>query len=144
MLAEVKARLEAQVPELDGRVGLAAEFTAILKDGRVPSGGVNAYVLPGTTTGVPTQTMGAGLFVQPVRRGVSIATFVQSTDARGQRALGRLDDFLADIQTAICGWAPGDEVGVFELSAERPAPSQRGLMAFVTEFRINDQLRITT
>ncbi|WP_300535641.1 hypothetical protein [uncultured Mameliella sp.] len=144
MLADIKTRLEARVVELDGRVGLASDFASVLRGGTAPRGGVNAYILPGTTTGLPAATLGAGLFIQPVRRGVSIATFLQSTDPRGQRALDRLDDFLADIQQAICGWAPGDEVGVFELAVERPAPTQNGLMAFVTEFRITDQLRITT
>lgn len=144
MLAAVKARLEAQVPELADRVGLAADFAAALRSGAAPRGGINAYVLPGTTLGTPAQVAGPGLFVQEVRRGVTVATVLQSTDARGIRALERIDEFLADIQAALCGWAPGDQVGVFELVAERYAPAQQGLLAYVTEFRITDQLRIAS
>lgn len=144
MLAEVQTRLEAQIPELADRVGLARDFASVLASGTAPRGGVNVYVLPGTTLGTPVEVTASGMFIQSVRRGVSIASVLQSNDARGQRALDRIDAFLTDIQTALCGWAPGNEVGVFELVAERPAPGQRGLFAYVTEFRINDQLRITT
>lgn len=144
MLADIKTRLEARVVELDGRVGLAADFAAALKSGRAPRGGVNVYVLPGTTQGLPVEVTGAGMFVQMVRRGVTVASLLQSTDPRGIRALETIDAFLTDIQQAICGWAPGDEVGVFELVAERQAPAQNGLFAYITDFRITDQLRITT
>lgn len=144
MLAEVKTRLEAQVAALSDRVGLASDFAAALRSGRAPRGGVNVYVLPGTTLGVPAQVTGPGLFVQEVRRGVSVASILQSTDPRGLRALEEIDAFLASIQAALCGWAPGTETGVFELVSERQAPAQDGLFAYVTEFRIADQLRIST
>lgn len=145
MLSEVKQRLEDQVPELTGRVGRALDFQKVLASGRAPSGGVNVWVLPGTTQGQPVEVIGAGLFVQPVRRGVSVVTMIQSAEDTGARALDRIDDFIMDITRAIAGWTHDDTTtGVFELVQERPLQAPKGLMAFMTEFRINDQLRIPT
>ncbi len=143
MLKAVQTRLQTRVPELANRVDLAAEFARLRESGRGPVGGVACFVLPSGTTGLQA-TASAGLFVQDIRLGVSVVTMLQSTDANGKRALGRIDAFLSDIRTAICGWAPSETVGVFELASERPVPQERGTLAFLTDFRINDQLRITT
>ncbi|WP_425099137.1 phage tail terminator protein [Tropicibacter sp. S64] len=144
MLEAVKTRLETQVPELFGRVGLALDFARLRESGAAPTAGVTCFVLPSGVSGLPVETMGTGLFIQNIRQGVSVVTMLQSTDATGQRALGRIDGFLGDIRTAICGWSHGDTVGLFELQAERPIPGERGVLAFISDFRINDQLRITT
>jgi hypothetical protein len=72
-------------------------------------------------------------------------TVVQSTDTTGERALGRIDDFLLDITRAIAGWTYAETTtGVFELVQERPLQTQRGLLGFMTDFRIDDRLRIDT
>jgi len=141
MLAEVKTRLEAEVPALYGRVALAEDFTRLRASGRHPTGGVNAFVLPSGRAGLDAAAS-AGRFVQNIRVGVSVVTMLQSTDALGRGALTRVDAFLDDITAALCGWAPGDTVGVFELQSERPIPGDRGLLSFITDFRIADQLRI--
>lgn len=141
MLAAVQTRLQAQVPALNGRTFLAEDFLRIRASGQQPSGGVTAFVLPSGRTGLAAQAS-AGSFVQEVRVGVSVVTMIQSTDATGSRALTAIDTFLTDITTALCGWAPGDTVGVFELQSERPIPGDRGLMSFLTDFRITDQIRI--
>ncbi|MGH1416897.1 MAG: phage tail terminator protein [Pelagimonas sp.] len=143
MLKAVQTRLESRVPELENRVDLAAEFARLRESGRGPVGGVACFVLPSGTTGLQARAS-SGLFVQDIRLGVSVVTMLQSTDATGQRALDRIDEFLKEIQRALCGWAPTDTVGVFELASERPVPQERGTLAFLTDFRINDQLRIPT
>lgn len=101
------------------------------------------FVLPSGTTGLQASAA-AGLFVPDIRLGVFAVTMLQSTDATGRRALSRIGGFLKDIREAICGWTPSETVGVFELASERPVPQERGTLAFLTDFRINDQLRITT
>lgn len=144
MLPAVKTRLEEQVPELAGRVGLAVDFQRLLSTGKAPSGGLNAWVLPGTVQGRPGDSA-TGVFTQPLIRSASVVTMLQSTDPSGARALERLDDFLMDVARAIAGWTPDETTpGVFELAQERPLQAPRGLMGFMTDFRINDRLRIDT
>jgi hypothetical protein len=146
MLAEVGARLEARVPEFAGRVRSARDFAHVQASGAAPSGGVTVYVLPSVTQGIPTTASGlaVGLFRQAITRGVAVVTILQSTDPLGSRALDRIEGVLEDLHAALCGWAPEETTGVFELSREQMAPSQKGLLAYVTEFRIADQLRIST
>lgn len=141
MLAAVRDRLDAQVPELSGRVRLAEDFAKLRANGQAPTGGVAAFVLPSGRTGLQASAS-SGAFVQGVRIGVSIVTMIQSGNAAGDRALARIDELLSDISHALCGWAPGDTVGVFELQSERPVPGERGLLSFLTDFRITDQLRV--
>lgn len=143
MLEAVADRLEARVPELTGRTRRAADYARIAASGAAPSGGVNAFVLPATTSGAPSDAV-TGLYRQPIVKGVAVVLFLQSVDGTGANALDRLEDLLDGIVAAICGWAPGDQVGVFELARQQMAPSQKGLLAYITEFRIADQLRITT
>lgn len=145
MLAEVEARLEATVPEFAGRVQTALDFAKVQASGVAPSGGVTVYVLPASTQGIATSASGlsAGLFRQAITRGVAVVTVLQSTDPLGARALDRIEGVLEDLKAAICGWAPEETTGVFELGREQMAPTQKGLLAYVTEFRIADQLRIS-
>lgn len=143
MLEAVKTRLEDRVPELQNRIGLAIDFAKLRESRKAPQGGVNCYVMPSGTSGLQA-SVSSGVFVQDIRRGVSVVTMLRSVDATGRRALGRVDEFLQDIQTALCGWSPAETVGVFELQAERPVGQEVGSLAFITDFRINDQLRIDT
>ncbi|PYG27843.1 hypothetical protein [Pelagimonas varians] len=58
------------------------------------------FVLPSGTTGLQASAA-AGLFVPDIRLGVFAMTMLQSTDATGRRALGRVDGFLKDIREAL-------------------------------------------
>ncbi len=142
MLAAVEARLEAQVPELTNRVRKAKDFASLIASGRTPASPLVAYVVPTGLQGQPAQ-LATGYFAQPVVRGVSVILMLQSA-SEGQRALERLDAFLEDVYAAICGWAPGDEVGVFEIARAAVVPSGTGVLNYQIDFRINDQLRIST
>lgn len=144
MLAEVKQRLQDRIPELTGRIGLALDFQKVLSSGRMPTGGVNVWVLPGTVQGRGVSSI-TGSYSQPLLRGVSVVTMIQSSESTGARALDRIDDFLLDIARAIAGWTHDDNTtGLFEFVQERPLKAPAGLMAFMTDFRIMDHLEVST
>ncbi|MFD1342883.1 phage tail terminator protein [Litorisediminicola beolgyonensis] len=141
MFDDVKARLEASVPDLAGRIEGAAEFSALQRDNRLPQSTVAAFVLPLGLTGGQA-TYATGLFAQALTRSVGVLLFFSSTDRTGERALERLEPFVDEVIAAIAGWAPADEVGVFELARAGLVSVGKGRMAYQIDFRINDQLRI--
>lgn len=143
MLDAVSTRLQAQVSELSGRVGKAAEFSKLMARRGPLTGGVNAFVVPGSKRGGQASAA-AGTFSQQVQIGVTVVLFLSSVDAHGARALERIEDLLTDIEAALCGWAPGDEVGVFELSQSKFAPGGDGTLSWVIDFRIMDHLEVST
>ena len=134
MLDVVKTRLGALVPDLAGRIDGAAEFTALMESMVLPSGGVRAYLLPMGIEAGPGEAL-AGMFSQPVTRRLGVLLFTRSSDAA--------DLFVEAILAALAGWAPGDEVGVFELARARIIPAGAGLLGYQIEFTIADQLRIS-
>ena len=77
-------------------------------------------------------------------RTIAVVLLTRSVDAAGERALGRLETFVDEIVTALAGWAPADEVGVFELRQASIIPTDHGLLGYQIEFSITDQLRITS
>ncbi|ALF02053.1 MULTISPECIES: phage tail terminator protein [Salipiger] len=141
MLELVVARLEAEIAELAHRIDGAAEFTRMMETKTLPSGGVRAYVLP---TGIRGQRGDAvtGAFTQPITRTIAVVLLTRSVDAAGERALSRLGAFVDEIIATLAGWAPSDEVGVFELRQASIIPTEHGLLGYQIEFSINDQLRI--
>lgn len=144
-LDAVRNRLEDRVEDLRGRLFTAAEFTRLMDSNAAPAGGVNAYLIPGSIIGQATQGSGltSGLFRQGIRRGIALVVFLRDVDRHGKRALESLATFLDTIIAAVCGWAPGDEIGVFELLRAGIIPTRhRGVMAYQFEFFIPDQLRI--
>lgn len=143
MLAECKVRLEAQVPEAAGRTGLASSFQRYRSGKAQLSGGVHFFILPDGMSGQPASIM-TGVFVQPVVRQIAVVTAVRSNDKAGEAALDRIQDIVAGVHAAFCGWAPGDTVGVFEFGQERVLTSEVGILAYTTTFRIQDQLRFQT
>ncbi|QEW21227.1 hypothetical protein LA6_003435 [Marinibacterium anthonyi] len=141
MIDAVTARLESLIPELDRRVDGAAEFTRLMETKKLPSGGVRAYVLPTGIRGQRGDAL-AGAFTQPIVRTLAVVLLTRSVDAAGERALTRLNAFVDEIITALAGWAPSDEVGVFELRLASIIPTETGLLGYQIEFSITDQLRI--
>ncbi|WP_425072586.1 phage tail terminator protein [Sagittula sp. S175] len=141
MLDEVKARLEQRVPEC-GTIKTAVDWSSLMRSGTQPVGGVNTFLLPGDVVGGAAEAA-TGAFTQAIRDGVQVVTMLQSTDARGTRALERIEDHLKDLREAVAGWAPGDTVGVFTFVRQRFVPDTRGVLSVITEFAIDDQLRTT-
>ena len=142
MLTAIEDRLEAQVPDLAGKVKTAADFAELLKSNRAPSWPVAAFVVPNGISGRPAD-VASGYFSQPIVRGVSVSLWLKATDPRAHHAIGRVGALLDEIVAALCGWAPGDEPGVFELARATVVPSDKGLLLYQIDFTIQDELRIT-
>ncbi|WP_299370428.1 hypothetical protein [uncultured Tateyamaria sp.] len=143
MLQACRDRLEDQLPQADGRTGLLADFQRLRSGVSTMSGGVEFFVLPQGVSGQPAN-LATGFFRQPVTRQIAVVTLVRANDGTGEKALEGIEETLDAIHAAFCGWAPDDELGVFELAQERPFDNGTGFVAFMTTFRINDQLRFAS
>lgn len=143
MFEAVSTRLQDRVPTLRDCVYPVSDFVRLMSENQTPVAGVAAYVIATGLTGQPASAA-AGFYVQPVQRQLSVVLFLMSVDRTGARAIDAVDTLTDDVLAALCGWAPDDTVGVFELQRARIVPSQhRSLLAYQFEFRIQDQLRIT-
>lgn len=143
MLEAMTERLEAHVPRLEKRVSTATDFSRLKARGVAPSGGLNAYLIPSGIQAGASDLM-AGAFRQELRRGVTLVLLMLASDPVGTQALDDIPGLLDECLQAICGWAPGEQSGVFELASARFATAEKGLISYLIDFRINDQLRVTT
>ena len=65
-------------------------------------------------------------------------------DPLGDKALKDISPLVAAVIEAVCGWAPDDAIGVFELRSAELVGAKGGALIFQIEFTLNDQLRITS
>lgn len=143
MLDAVQSRLEAQIPELVGRVHDAADFTEMLRRSGAPAAMPAAYVMPAAMIGRQPNAA-AGMFTQEYTESISIVLVFGSTDARASRAFKRLRPFISDVIAAIAGWTPGETVGVYQLARGAVLGVGEGRLTYQLDFSIADQLRIAT
>ncbi|WP_322895179.1 MULTISPECIES: hypothetical protein [unclassified Yoonia] len=143
MIEAVITRLKAEVPFLQQRVDGAAQFTELVASGKLAPVTPAAHVIPvGLRGGNPD--VASGLFRQLFTQTVAVALTLRGQDPNGRRALQGLDAHLMEIITALAGWAPDDEVGVFRFVSGRVALISRGDFVYELTFSIEDQLRIPT
>lgn len=143
MIEEVIIRLDAQVPDLSGKVDGAAAFSAMMKGGRGPHNMPAAFVLPLGLQGGRAEAS-SGFFTQLYAESVAVVLFLQATDPQAKRALDRLPSLIREVIRAIAGWAPADTAGVFGLSRGALVGVQGGRLAYQIDFSIQDQLRIAS
>lgn len=142
-IAEVMARINAQVPELSGRVENAGRFAEIVERNQVPQVTPAAFVLPAGLAGGKAEA-GAGLFIQSFRETVSVVLFVRvAGDPTSARAIDEATPILRKVVTGVVGWAPADAIGIFVLSQAELVGATRGVLTFQVDFELDDQLRIT-
>ena len=142
MIEAVITRLETLVPELAGRIEGAVDFAELVRSGNLPQHGVSAHVVPLGLRAKPAQTA-AGSFVQGYTETLGVILTARSDTPTGKRILGDIRGFLFQVIEALCGWAPGNEIGVFTLAGGGLSSADRGAFAYRIEFSIDDQLRIT-
>lgn len=138
------ARLKSNVPALNERVNGAGDFAALLKSGSASSAPVYAHVLYAGIVGIGKPDVATGMYRQQTAEGINVMLTIQSNDAAGRKALDEVNTLTRAILDAICGWAPGDETGVFQLVRSGLVSFERGLMRWQIDFTITDQLRITS
>jgi hypothetical protein len=141
MIAPVMARIEAEVPELAGRVEGGRAFVELIRARKLPARSIAAYVFPSGLTGARPDAA-AGAFAQMLTHRTSVVLFVQSLDRTGSTALDRIDEVLMAVVRALAGWAPGGEVGVYRFERGQLVESGAGRLAYQLDFSIDDQMRI--
>lgn len=142
-LDEVRARIEAQVPDLNGKLGNAADFAELVDKNLLKQHGTGGYVLPGGLAGGRADVI-SGLFRQAMGVIVKVVLAVRvAGDPLRDKAIDAATPLATDIITAVAGWAPDDAVGVFELVRGELVGATGGVLLFEIDFRLNDQLRIT-
>lgn len=136
-------RIGATVPALSGRVEGAAELSALVKSGNLPQQMPAAFVLPLGLRGGQAEAA-TGIFIQSFEDTISVVIVEEAAgDATGAIALPTIDTLAWSIIAAVCGWAPGDEVGVFRLARGQLVSLSAGAVIYQLDFAIQDQLRIT-
>jgi hypothetical protein len=143
LVDDVIIRLNAQVSTLAGRIQGAAELSALAKENALPPVLPAAFVLPlGLRPGEADAAVNA--FVQDVDEVVGVVLLAEAPgDVTGAGALPTIDQLIKDAIVAVCGWAPGDEVGVFRLSRGALVSLTAGTVIYQLDFAIADQVRIT-
>lgn len=142
MIEAIKIRLTDAVADLGGRIEGAAEFDAVRKRGTPPRTPV-AYLLPLGIVARPGDAA-TGVFTQSYAEALSVILLFSSNDRHGERALGRMREIIFDVITALIGWAPDDQIGVFQLARGGLIGSGgEASFAYQLDFNIDNQLRVT-
>lgn len=143
LVADVIARLDAQVAALSGRVEGAAQFADLMARKALPQVTPAAHVLPLGLQGGQVQSS-AGLFVQGVEEVVAVVLSYRSHERTGSAALVPLDQVIRAVIDVIAGWGPDAAVGTFALRRGAVISMAAGTIVYQLEFSISDQLRIAT
>lgn len=141
MIAAVISRLEAEIPELDGRVEGAFEFAELLRNGQMPNSGVAAHVLPLGLQPRPADSA-AGTYTQEFDESIGVILTLRNASRDAERILGDLRGFVMQIIEAVAGWVPDGASGVFRLLRASLVSSSKGTFVYQIDFSIADQLRI--
>jgi hypothetical protein len=142
MLDAVVDRLKTRVTDFGDRVEGVASVSDLIQSGRAPAH-TSAYVLPLGLQG-QTADVATGTFRQDFSETIAVLLFASVLDRVGKKALDRVRPLISDVMNAIAGWAPSDELGVFQLRRGSLISLTKGVLIYQIEFSINDQLRIPT
>ena len=143
MIGAVKTRLEAQVPELAGKLQGAADWAEAIERTTVPDHPFFGYLVP---TGFQGREPSAavGRFIQSLDVRLSVVLGFRSRSATFERSLTDIDDKLQAVMTALCGWSPeADTPGVFQVESGAALDFRQGAFLFQLNFTVLDQLRVT-
>ncbi len=143
LVADVIARIDAQVVGLAGRTEGAAQFADLMARKALPQVTPAAHVLPLGLQGGQVQSA-AGMFVQGVEEVVAVVLTFRSHERTGSGALAPLDQVIRAVIDAIAGWGPDSAVGAFSLRRGAVISMAAGTIVYQLEFSISDQLRIAT
>lgn len=142
MLKAIENRLVDQVPELARRIDGAAEFERLVTSREAPSAPLSAFLVPSGLQGGAVSAS-TGFFTQALRESIAVILVFRTHSATGGRDLPGMRDTIMAVINALCGWAPSDETGVFQLARAALLTLQRGSAFYQIDLTITDQLRIT-
>ena len=141
-LQSIIDRLLANAPGLRSVQG-AAELAALLASKKPMTGQPFAHVVPNGMRGAEVSAA-TGLFVQNVEHLFAVYLTIPATaDRAGSKALPDVLSLQNEVIAALVGWAPADVSGVFRLARAGLQRFEPGIIVYVIEFAIADQLRIS-
>lgn len=138
---EIIARLKANAPSLHTRVEGAANLSELMRTNSLPQVTPAAHVIPLGLQGLTASAM-TGAFVQELRETIGVVISIRSHDRSGKKALEGVEKILKEVISAIAGWAPEEEVGVFTVNRGGIVRMSNGTFVYQLDFSITDQLRI--
>lgn len=143
LAADVSARIEAEVPDLEGRVREAADLAELIRQNALPQSAISAFVLP---LGLRARSEGdatSGAFTQAIDELFGVVLVVRvAGDVTGAKALPKIDELVWAIVNAVCGWGPDDAIGTFRLSRGQLLSTAAGASQYQLDFAIQQQIRI--
>lgn len=140
MIDEMVARLNAQVPSLNGRAEGVLALMDLLRSNRLPEN-ATAMIYPAGFRGL-APTDATGVFSQALAESYGVVLVISSRDKVGRKALEKINPHLRSVMSALAGWAPPDATGVFQVSSGRPLSFKDGRLMFELVFSINTNLRV--
>jgi len=142
LVADVKARIEAEVTDLAGRVEEVADLAVLVQKGGLPNRSPVAFVVDlGFDGGAADAAVNA--FRQRVDNAIGVILYVEAAgDLKRRRALPTIDALKDALLDAVCGWAPADAIGDFTVRRGRLLSVAAGGVLYQIDFAIQDQLRV--
>jgi hypothetical protein len=143
LVDQVKARIEAKVAALAGRLEEVADLAELVAAGALPQRMPWAFVIPlGFNGREPADA--AGLFIQTLDETVGVVLLVEAVgDPKAKRAIATIDLLVIDVRNALCGFVPDGEIGDFRATRGRLVSVANGVVIYQLDFAIPAQLRIT-
>ncbi|MBW7968119.1 hypothetical protein [Bradyrhizobium sp. BR 10289] len=140
----VAVRISDQVPALQGRVDDIAVFAALVEAGALPEHEVCAFVAPLGLDASAGQSA-VNVHTQSFEETIAVIIAVKARgDVKAKKALPTIGQLKDDVMNAVTGWAPNNNVGVFNLRRGRLLSALKGLVVYQLEFALLDQLRIVS
>jgi len=145
LLADVEARIEANVSTLAGRMQSAAQLAELIARKALPQVTPAGFVLPLGKTPRGEGEAATGVFTQMVDERVGVILVLRGHgDATGKTRLPDLDTLIEATIAAIVGWGPDDYPGVFRIAGARLGHFVTGTIVYELDFAIQRQLRIVS
>lgn len=142
LVADVKARIEAEVTDLAGRVEEVADLAVLVQKGGLPNRSPVAFVIDAGFDG-GTADAAVNVFRQRVDNAVAVILYVEAAgDLKARKALPTVDGLKDALLAAVCGWAPAGAVGDFTVRRGRLLSVSGGGVLYQIDFALQDQLRI--
>ena len=138
LAAAVRARLEAAVPELAGRLSGAADLQLVTAQNRLPQVGPAAVVLPLGMRGGPVAAV-FGAFRQIVTRRVGVLLVARAPEPATLRGADALEELAEAVLAALAGWTPDETTpGVLRLETADLRGLAGGALIFEMAFALDD------
>lgn len=137
----VAARLTEQVEGLKS-IETAAELSALIEAGRLPTRTPAAYVLPLGEDAEASATY-ANRLSQRVNETIGVVLVVNSRDrVAGSRALGDIQPLKASVQTALIGWKPEHFETAMQMDRSRMFDMSAGYLFYQLDFTSGRHIRV--